>query len=718
MKKVFYISILLLTSSSLFAQWVQTSGPSGGGVSDFAFVGGKILAATFDLGNGVFASTDSGTTWHESGLQNIMLTKIAANGNTVLAASTQNTYNETDNIYRSNDGGVSWDNIFHVQNINGIRSICHFQNQWFFSAQGNGGGLFVSSDDGIHWEMTTPANFNFTNPVVLVSSENTIIAGTDIAGVPTVYFSTDGQTWSNNGSVLLKQISCACISDNMFWLAGTGGVASLSTNGGSWQNPKDTGFDNIGIEGIISLSAHGNNLVAVTAINSMYYSWDGGDSWTKIVGNGLPLNASNFFSVYFWNNNYFLGSSSGIMRSQNLGTSWQYSSAGLRATLISQLASNSGEIFAATERGISYTSDGGSSWHDPQSLADLNDVPIQGFLSGGNKFYAFGAGLYSWNSSAWNTIDTNSVTALCQTSSGRLIASRESNDPISGTGGLYFSDNGGTAWDSLLTFTNSFDSEFYFMPQCISAHGSTIVAIQKIISFAAFTSSFLVYRSSDNGVTWQTSAFVNSPSLIIYADGSFYMGTSEDGLFRSDDDGITWIPIGFNSKSGITSFMKIGSSLFASVTGNGNISDGLYTFSNDGAGWKYANNGTYNIMGPIATDGTYLYSGGPSVWKRRLNDLGVIDSKTISYNTSLECYPNPSGNIIHFHTNSTDPLHGMLHIINENGFILIRQEINFASKAGDAALSLEGIAEGAYYARILDKSGNEIAGTRFILNRK
>jgi len=90
------------------AQWVQTSGPSGGGVSDFTFVGGKILAATFDIGNGVYASTDSGASWHESGLQGIMLTKIASYGNTVLTASTQNTINETDNIYRSNDGGSTW----------------------------------------------------------------------------------------------------------------------------------------------------------------------------------------------------------------------------------------------------------------------------------------------------------------------------------------------------------------------------------------------------------------------------------------------------------------------------------------------------------------------------------------------------------------------------------------------------------------------------------
>ena len=133
MKIIAYISFLLLTITSAFGQWTQTSGPSGGGVSDFAFVDGKILAASFDLGNGVFASTDNGASWSESGLQGIMLTKIAANGNTVIAASTNNSYNETDTIYRSGDGGGTWQKVMTVSNINRITSICHHDQQWFLS---------------------------------------------------------------------------------------------------------------------------------------------------------------------------------------------------------------------------------------------------------------------------------------------------------------------------------------------------------------------------------------------------------------------------------------------------------------------------------------------------------------------------------------------------------------------------------------------------------
>src|SRR5438128_184859 len=88
MKQIAFI--IFFAATNAFAQWQQTNGPYGGGVSDFASIGTTLYASSYDLGNGVYATTDSGASWHEAGLQGITLNHIASNGKTLLASSNQN----------------------------------------------------------------------------------------------------------------------------------------------------------------------------------------------------------------------------------------------------------------------------------------------------------------------------------------------------------------------------------------------------------------------------------------------------------------------------------------------------------------------------------------------------------------------------------------------------------------------------------------------------
>ena len=150
MKTYFTIVFLLLTANLVFGQWIQTSGPSGGGIYQFAFLSGKILAATTSDGNGVFASTDNGNSWHESGLQGIDLYRIVASGNTALAAAVGDT------IYRSSDAGATWQKVWMIQNATRIQSICIHKQKWYVSVYKSSdstiGGIYRSDDGGENWK--------------------------------------------------------------------------------------------------------------------------------------------------------------------------------------------------------------------------------------------------------------------------------------------------------------------------------------------------------------------------------------------------------------------------------------------------------------------------------------------------------------------------------------------------------------------------------------
>jgi hypothetical protein len=85
-------SILLLFFVSLahagaaHAQWVQTNGPYGGMIISFAVSGTNLFAGT---GDGVFLSTDNGTSWTivNNGLTSTNVSALAVSGTNLFAGT-------------------------------------------------------------------------------------------------------------------------------------------------------------------------------------------------------------------------------------------------------------------------------------------------------------------------------------------------------------------------------------------------------------------------------------------------------------------------------------------------------------------------------------------------------------------------------------------------------------------------------------------------------
>ena len=158
----------LIQSSSIGAVAVSASNPDtvyiGTGEAD---IRGNIIQ-----GDGAYKSTDAGKTWTEIGLretENISKIRIhPTNPDVVYVAAFGHhaAANPARGVFRSKDGGKTWDKILFRDNKTGAIELVldpnnpqilyaalweAYRNSWEMSSGGPGSGLFKSTDGGDHW---------------------------------------------------------------------------------------------------------------------------------------------------------------------------------------------------------------------------------------------------------------------------------------------------------------------------------------------------------------------------------------------------------------------------------------------------------------------------------------------------------------------------------------------------------------------------------------
>jgi photosystem II stability/assembly factor-like uncharacterized protein len=158
-----------MTSAALGAITVAPSDPN----VIYAGTGETAIRLDVSYGDGIYKSTDAGRTWSHMGLRDTkFIGRIAVhptNPDLVYVAALGDVFgpNRERGVFRSKDGGKSWEKVFYRSDVAGAVEISIDRNNprilfaafwearrnfWNISSGGPGSGLFRSRDGGDTWE--------------------------------------------------------------------------------------------------------------------------------------------------------------------------------------------------------------------------------------------------------------------------------------------------------------------------------------------------------------------------------------------------------------------------------------------------------------------------------------------------------------------------------------------------------------------------------------
>jgi photosystem II stability/assembly factor-like uncharacterized protein len=133
-------------------------------------------------GTGIYKSTDKGKSWQHAGLEEthhigrIIIHPDDPNTAWVAALGHLYSYSDARGVYKTTDGGKSWDKTLYVNDSTGVIDLVIDPNNpdvlyaaawqrmrfaWNFVESGNGSGIYKSTDGGENWQLLTTEESGF-----------------------------------------------------------------------------------------------------------------------------------------------------------------------------------------------------------------------------------------------------------------------------------------------------------------------------------------------------------------------------------------------------------------------------------------------------------------------------------------------------------------------------------------------------------------------------
>ena len=303
--------------------WQQLSaGPTG--VWDLAFdstAPNQVYAGTSD--EGVYRSRDGGVSWESinQGLYNRTIRTLAVND-----ARTAEVFAGTfDGVYRSQDSGRTWQLASEGLVELGISQLRTIPSGRLIAALDSDGGIFVRADDGEVWTAVPNPGTRITQLEVAATQPPTLYSASNRDGL---FRSGDlGVTWNpiNEGLSSLQMTSLAVdpADPDRLYAGTTKGLYTTDDGGDNWQS---LGLDvyinefEVGAEGSATLYANNRFIGA-------FRTRDRGQTWKEM--SDVPQTILGLAAHPFVDGTVFAFSSGGSFKSRDYGNTWEMASEGL-----------------------------------------------------------------------------------------------------------------------------------------------------------------------------------------------------------------------------------------------------------------------------------------------------------------------------------------------------------------------------------------------------
>ncbi|HMB90990.1 MAG TPA: YCF48-related protein [Rhodothermales bacterium] len=696
-----FVTLFLMCSGVVFGQgfenisWRQTNGPEGGRATAFFEHDGDLLVGTSR--GGIFRSTDEGQSWEYVGLAFVAeVTGIVESLAGTLIAGTYG-----DGIYRSTDGGTTWAVVEETiqpppGQLNPLitATIAVDSHGWILS--GSRVGLFRSKDDGLSWEFIQPDEYF---PGVYIDTIKPAPSGQlFMLALGTIYlYDEDRDTWIDIGSNAGDFRLALAVLDSTTILAGS---YNLETDTKGLLRSTDSGqtWEMTALEEItyfIDIDETGRIFAGTD--NGVYRSLDQGETWEQ-----LALPQVTMIGTY-GEDNVIVGlyGDAGLLQSEDAGETWHEKNTGFANSMVFSTAIDAqGRIFAGTERGVFRSTDAGVTWEHyglDESVSELLITPAGNLFarSHGNHLYRS-----SPETINWQVIETVSVQRfegrhrLAMGPDGHLF-------DLEGTM-LWRSADEGETWQSIE------------VPLAISL----MIHPNGDIFLGSYSKG--VYRSSDEGQTWEqlTNGLkkINDPeempeisTLVVDEAGRIFAGTYGNDIYRSVDGGDSWQSVAEGDvKFRAGSLVIWNGKLFV-----GSGLDGVFVTEDGGDTWIPLNTNLENpwILSLSVDKDGYLVAGtfGNGVWRTEVPINVSIEEQlpeTFSDGPDLQGYPNPfhNGATLAFTLSAPAPVRLSVHdILGREVAVLLDEQK--ASGYHTTSFDADGLPNGVYFVTLSTSQG-------------
>ncbi len=502
-------------------------------------------------GDGIWRSNDGGQTWQ-------MTSPVQVRDVHFAASSSGLAVSEAGHALLSSNGGVSWFDAGPIAGLGGPTDV-HLLSSGRAFAAGANGGLFTSIDFGASWSVLAGPTSETIAAVFFLDAQRGWIA----AGATIWRTTNGGLQWTSSSpptGTILSDVFF--LTDQRGWACGANGTLLSSSDGGaSWSAGAGASSSLRAID-----AADFFNVWSAGEMGSVVKSSDGGANYAQVAGGaGVPapfvIGIDSTDSLHAWAATF----SSTILRTSNGGASWQ-----------------------EVPCGVNYQ------WWDVSFFDDLN-----GYACGKRQaFFPSVAttkdGGLSWNQIAFGLqMDWHDVEAIGPDTA--LIA---------GDTFVLRTTDGGLTWPmtSLMPFGTYYGMDF------VDAQHGWVAGTQ-------------VFRTSDGGVSW---VHVHTPAATMW-DVGFAPGSEPftgwavgagGTVMRTQDSGATWSASQIPGYTGTLLALSVVDASTLWVAGD----QGFVARSQDGGA-------TWSVETPALPTGTQLrcveFAHADKGWISGSHDIGV-----------------------------------------------------------------------------------------------